>query len=165
MTDAINPGLDLVFERVVDVAPEMVWRAWTEPQRLMKWFTPAPWQTVDCRIDLRPGGIFATTMRSPDGQDHVEPPGCWLEVVPNRRLVWTGLLGPGFRPNPAVPGEPNFTCVLTLEPQGRGTKYVAHVMHTDPLARDKHEQMGFHEGWGAALDQLVALYGHAAAKA
>ena len=160
MSSPFNPELDLVFERVVDVAPELVWRAWTEPERLKQWFTPAPWQTVDCQIDLRPGGIFATTMRSPEGEDSVYPAGCYLEVVPNRRLVWTGLLGPGFRPNPATPGEPNFSCVLTFEPQGRGTRYVAHVMHTDPGAREKHAQMGFHDGWGAALDQLVALWRH-----
>jgi uncharacterized protein YndB with AHSA1/START domain len=160
MTIPHDPELDLVFERVVDVSPELVWRAWTEPERLMQWFTPAPWKTVGCQIDLRPGGIFATTMRSPEGEDVVYPPGCYLEVVPNRRLVWTGLLGPGFRPNPATPGEPNFSCVLTFEPQGRGTRYVAHVMHTDPIGREKHAQMGFHDGWGAALDQLVALYRH-----
>ena len=158
MRTAFNPDLDLVLERVVDVAPELVWRAWTEPERLMKWFTPAPWKTVACQIDLRPGGIFATTMQSPEGQDVVYPAGCYLEVATHRRLVWTGLLGPGFRPNPATPGEPNFTCALTFEPQGAGTRYVAHVMHTDAVGRDKHEKMGFHDGWGAALDQLVALY-------
>ena len=54
----IDPKLDLVLERVVDVPPELVWRAWTEPKHLMPWFTPAPWKTVDCEIDLRPGGIF-----------------------------------------------------------------------------------------------------------
>ncbi|MFA7638367.1 MAG: SRPBCC domain-containing protein, partial [Parvibaculum sp.] len=52
----IDPKLDLVLERVVDVSPRLVWRAWTEPAHLLKWFTPKPWETVDCRIDLRPGG-------------------------------------------------------------------------------------------------------------
>ena len=42
--------------------------AWTHPEHLKRWFTPAPWTTVDCEIDLRPGGIFRTTMRSPDGR-------------------------------------------------------------------------------------------------
>jgi uncharacterized protein YndB with AHSA1/START domain len=77
---ATDPELDLVLERVVDVPPALVWRAWTEPERLKRWFTPKPWQTVECEIDLRPGGIFRTTMRSPEGEDtpHV---GCYLEVV------------------------------------------------------------------------------------
>ena len=52
--------LDLNFTRVVDVPPAMVWRAWTEPELLMPWFCPVPWKTIDCEIDLRPGGIFRT---------------------------------------------------------------------------------------------------------
>ena len=61
--------LDLVLERVVDVPPELVWAAWTRPEHIVKWFTPEPWIIVDCEIDLRPGGIFRTTMRSPEGRD------------------------------------------------------------------------------------------------
>jgi uncharacterized protein YndB with AHSA1/START domain len=64
-----DPRLDLLLERIVDVPPVLVWAAWTEPVRLKKWFTPAPWQTVDCEIDLRPGGIFRFVMRSPEGEE------------------------------------------------------------------------------------------------
>ena len=49
--------------------PNSSGRAWTTPEHLKKWFTPAPWTTVDCEIDLRPGGIFRTVMRSPEGQE------------------------------------------------------------------------------------------------
>src|SRR6516164_2754151 len=79
-----DPRLDLVLERVVDVAPELVWAAWTKPEHVKKWFTPAPWKTVDCEIDLRPGGIFRTVMRSPQGQD-ITNVGCFLEIVANRK--------------------------------------------------------------------------------
>lgn len=64
----INPKLDLVLERVIDVSPEAVWDAWTKPELLKQWFTPAPWKTVECSIDLRQGGAFSTTMQSPEGQ-------------------------------------------------------------------------------------------------
>nr|HAQ94442.1 polyketide cyclase [Afipia sp.] len=40
----IDPKLDLVLERVIDVPPELVWKVWTEPKHLMPWFTPKPWQ-------------------------------------------------------------------------------------------------------------------------
>ena len=60
-----NPKLDLVLERNVDVAPELVWMAWTVPAHLMKWFTPHPWITVKCELDLRPGGGFNTMMHTP----------------------------------------------------------------------------------------------------
>ncbi|MFG0328994.1 MAG: SRPBCC family protein [Phycisphaerales bacterium] len=149
----INPELDLVLERVVEARPELIWRAWTEPEALKKWFTPEPWETVDCEIDLRPGGIFSTTMKSPDGEILPAHPGCFLEVVENRRLVFTDALGPGFRPK----SEPFMTAIILLEPEGEGTRYTAIARHADPEARAKHEAMGFEPGWGAALDQLVEL--------
>lgn len=149
----IDPELDLVLERVVAVRPETLWRAWTEPEHLKRWFTPAPWTTVDCTIDLRPGGVFSTTMRSPTGE--LQPPsiGCYLEIVKERRLVWTDALGPGYRPS----AKPFLTAMILLEPDGAGTRYTAIAMHVDGAMRKQHEEMGFHDGWSTALDQLVAF--------
>jgi uncharacterized protein YndB with AHSA1/START domain len=147
-----DPRLDLVLEREIDVPPALVWKVWTEPEHIMKWFTPAPWTTVDCEIDLRPGGIFRTIMRSPEGEQFPNV-GCFLEVVPQERLVFTDALGPGYRPSE----NPFFTAVVTLEPHGKGTRYTAMAIHRDEEGRKRHEEMGFHQGWGKALDQLVAL--------
>jgi uncharacterized protein YndB with AHSA1/START domain len=127
---------------------------------LRKWFTPAPWTTVDCEIDLRPGGIFRTLMRSPEGQEFPNL-GCFLEVIENERLVWTNTLAPGFRPA-TLPTDGScdafaFTAVISLAPHGNGTKYTALVIHGNEEDRKKHETMGFHDGWGKALDQLVAM--------
>ena len=61
-----NPALDLVIERTIAVTPERVWAAWTEPELLIQWFTPAPWKTAFVDIDLRPGGRCVTTMESPE---------------------------------------------------------------------------------------------------
>jgi len=153
-----DPMLDLVLERVVAAPAEFLWRGWTVPEELMKWFTPAPWKTVDCEIDLRPGGKFRTVMRGPEGQEF-DNVGCYLEIIPNEKLVWTGALGPGFRPRPAASAAESFamTAVITLQPRGSGTLYTALVIHGDEASRKTHEQMGFHQGWGKALDQLVAL--------
>jgi len=147
-----DPELDLILTREVDVAPELVWRAWTEPEHLVKWFTPAPWSTVSAEVDLRPGGIFRTVMRSPEGDEH-DNPGCYLEVVEGRRLVFTSVLAPGFRP---VESDLPFTAVISIEPSGSGTRYTATAMHLDAAGAQRHAEMGFEEGWGAALDQLVA---------
>lgn len=154
--DNFDPKRDLVLERVVDVPPELVWKAWTEPEHLKRWFTPAPWTTVDCEIDLRPGGIFRTVMRSPEGEKFPNV-GCYLEVVENERLIWTGALLPGYRPQPNLTDGPIFTAVIALEPHGNGTKYTATAIHSDEAGCAQHAAMGFHEGWGKALDQLVAL--------
>ncbi|MDB4894796.1 MAG: putative glutathione S-transferase-related transrane protein [Firmicutes bacterium] len=151
-----DPKLDLVLERIVDVPRELVWTAWTTPEQMKKWFTPAPWTTADCEIDLRPGGIFRTVRRSPEGQEfpHVC---CYLEVVTNEKLVWTDALAPGFRPANRSSEIPSLTVVITLEPHGKGTKYTALVMHKDEEGRNRHNDMGFHDGWGQAADQLADL--------
>ena len=112
---AHDSQLDLRLQRTVDIAPELVWAAWTQPEHLTKWFTPSPWTTPEAEVDLRPGGIFRTVMCSPDG-DRVDSSGCYLEVVENRRLVWTAALGPGYRPNDFSGGGFPFTAILTLEP-------------------------------------------------
>jgi uncharacterized protein YndB with AHSA1/START domain len=156
-----NPKLDLVLERVVDVPRERVWTAWTKAEHIKKWFTPAPWTTVGCEIDLRPGGIFQTVMRSPEGQE-TSSAGCYLEIVPNEKLVWTSALGPGFRPNIKTSAtgsceELYFTAVILFEAQGARTKYTVVVIHGDEGTAKRHEEMGFYEGWGTTLDQLVAL--------
>jgi uncharacterized protein YndB with AHSA1/START domain len=157
MNDAAKAPADhvLVLQREIDITPADAWRGWTDPDFLMKWFTPSPWKTVGCEIDLRPGGTFATVMQSPEGQTFPNA-GCYLEVVPTRRLVWTSALAPGYRPATETPGVPLFTAILTFEPAGPGTLYTATAVHRDREGADSHAKMGFHPGWGAALDQLVA---------
>jgi uncharacterized protein YndB with AHSA1/START domain len=155
-----DTALDLVLERIVDVPREDVWRAWTTPEYLKRWFTPVPWTTVDCEIDLRPGGIFRTVMRSPEGQ---ESPflGCYLEVIAERKArldqrARARIPAGDYRRTRAAmrwPSPPSYR----LAPHGSGTKYSALVIHGDQATRKRHADMGFHDGWGKALDQLVAL--------
>lgn len=156
----------LSFTRDIDTPIDRVWKAWTDPQWLMKWFTPVPWKTIDCEIDLRPGGIFRTTMLSPEGEQFPNM-GCYLEVVPERKLVWTNALLPGYQPAPPITtthcGTFYFTAMLTLEPltalgsKATGTRYTATVLHADEAGCKQHEEMGFNAGWNAALDQLIAV--------
>jgi uncharacterized protein YndB with AHSA1/START domain len=157
-----NSKLDLSLTRIVDVPRALVWRAWTEAELLKPWFCPLPWKTIDCEIDLRPGGIFRTTMQSPEGQTFNNM-GCYLEVIPNEKLVWTNALQPGYRPSlmSATCGsdEANFmfTAMIELADNGQGTRYTATVIHADEAGCTQHAAMGFEGGWGTALDQLVAM--------
>jgi uncharacterized protein YndB with AHSA1/START domain len=154
-----DPNLDLLLERVVDVPPAIVWKCWTEPKHLKKWFTPVPWKTVEAEVDLRPGGRFYFLMQSPEGQKFPNT-GCFLEVVKNERLTWTNALLPGYRPSSSGAASADdlvFTAVITMKKQGKGTKYSALAIHRNEDDAQKHAKMGFHDGWGKALDQLVAL--------
>lgn len=155
-----DPKLDLKLERYVDVPKERVWAAWTTPEHLMQWFCPRPWKTVECDIDLRPGGLFRTVMQSPEG---VNTPNvcCYLEVVKNERLIWTDTLLPGFRPSSRPtnwPDQlPNMTIFIYMETQGKGTKYTAMAKHRDEAGRKHHDELGFNEGWSVATDQLIEV--------
>lgn len=145
-----DPKLDLVLERELDVPVDLVWKAWTTPEHLKHWFVPKPWTITDAKIDLRPGGVFSTVMRSPEGQEFPNN-GCYLEVVPNERLVFTDTLLPGYRPSP----KPFFTAALLLAKNGSGTRYTAIAIHGNEETRKQHEEMGFHDGWGTVVTQMA----------
>ncbi len=151
----IDPTRDLILARDVGAPPTLVWRALTEPRHLARWFAPQPWSIVRCEIDLRPGGLLHFVMRSPEGEEYPNSV-CYLEVVPNQRLIWTDALEEDYRPSSAeVPFH--FTAAITLEARGSGTHYRAIALHPNAESRGKHEEMGFHDGWGRAFDQMVEL--------
>jgi uncharacterized protein YndB with AHSA1/START domain len=159
----IDKRLDLSLERTIDAPVALVWKVWTEPEHLKKWWTPAPWTTVEVEMDVRPGGIFRFVMRSPEGQSfpHLA---CFLEVIEHRKIVWTTALEPGYRPareQPPRKGEDCtdlvITAVLTFSERAGKTHYSAVVLHKDEAERKRHEEMGFHDGWNKCLDQLIEV--------
>jgi uncharacterized protein YndB with AHSA1/START domain len=151
--------LDLVLERTLNAPRDMVWQALTDPDHLKRWFAPKPYEISEVELDLRPGGIFRIRMVGPDGFDTGHgTPGCVLEVVEGKKLAWTSALGPGYRPaEMAETGCESFpmTAIVTFEDAGNGkTAYKAVALHKDAADREKHEQMGFNEGWGTVAGQL-----------
>ncbi len=143
---------ELILTRVFDAPPEKVFRAWTEPAWLMQWFAPLPWTTPRAELDVRPGGSNMIVMRNPEGEEFPNH-GVYLEVVRNKRLVFTDAYTRAWEPAQ----EPFMTVVLTFEDLGGKTRYTARVLHWTVAARQQHEQMGFHQGWGQCADQLAEL--------
>ena len=160
----VDTKLDLVLKREIEAPIDLVWRGLTDPELVKQWFCPKPWSVSECRIDLRPGGEFYTVMQGPDGEQGEAGASCFLEIVPQQRLVWTTLMLPEYRPkSPPVMNDDGsceditFTCDIALKEIENGTQYTAHVMHSTPQQKDKHEAMGFNEGWGTAITQLNDL--------
>lgn len=155
-----NPELDLVLDRIINVPVEKIWAAWTKPELMKQWFTPKPWKTVEVDNDLRPGGRANVVMESPEGERFPNI-GSYLEVIPYKRLTFTSVLLEDFRPAPKPTNgalDMPFTASIILEDLGNGrTRYIAHARHADATGNKAHADMGFEHGWGAALDQLVAL--------
>ncbi|MCA1334986.1 SRPBCC family protein [Pseudooceanicola marinus] len=143
---------DLSLRRDIAAPPGAIWRCWTEPHLLCQWFAPAPVETVEAVIEARAGGRFFTRMRLPEGEE-VASEGCVLAAASGQMLAFTDALGAGFRPT----AEGFMTAIISLAQIDGGTRYSATVLHATPDARQRHLDMGFHEGWGAATDQLATL--------
>jgi uncharacterized protein YndB with AHSA1/START domain len=159
MTDIpFDPERDLLVTRDVDVPAPLLWRCWTEPELLKRWFAPAPWTTPVADIDPRPGGRFNIVMQGPDGGAS-SVKGCVLVAETPYRLITTELLTEGWRPADTEKERPfALTTVITFEPLERGmTRYTARALHGNVADRQAHEKMGFHTGWGICADQLIAL--------
>ncbi|MDQ4135947.1 MAG: SRPBCC family protein [Pseudomonadota bacterium] len=146
MTNEVH---ELSITRLIHASPEAVYRVWTE--RLGEWWAPKPYTTPVVELDLRPGGRGLMEMRAPDGT-RMPHEGVFLEVVPNRKIVSTNAFTAGW-----IPQEPFMVAIWTFEPEGTGTRYTARVRHWSAEATKRHEDMGFHVGWGIVTDQLAAL--------
>lgn len=145
---------ELSISRLIQAPPERVWRAWSRPEHLARWWIPEPIECKVVKLDLRPGGGFETRMREGAGEFKPHVDACFLEIIPEERLVWTTTLVEGWRP-----AEPwlALTAIITFAPEGHGTRYSARVMHKNAADSRKHQEMGFQEGWGTTIDQLAAF--------
>ncbi len=144
--------LDLRVHRVLKAPRKLVWECWTTPAHMKHWFIPRPHEIPEIVMDLRPGGRFFTLMRV-NGQDHPND-GSILHVDPGRQLVFTDLLLADWKPVDQ-PGL-GFTAILTLADHPDGTDYTAVARHRTPESCRRHEEMGFHDGWGTVATQLEA---------
>jgi uncharacterized protein YndB with AHSA1/START domain len=154
MTDraAFPADRELVLTRLIDASPDKVFRCWTDPELITRWFTPPPFTTPRAELDVRAGGSNLIVMKGPDGVE-IANHGIYLEVVENQRLVWTDAFVRAWEPSE----QPFITTILTFEEDQGKTRYTARVRHWSVADRQRHEEMGFREGWGVATDQLEAV--------
>lgn len=151
---AVDPRRDLVFERYIDAPVRLVWEALTKPEHLKEWYMPRDWGRVArAEMDVRPGGVFSIDIAGGDGQEFPNL-GCFLDVVPQARLVWTSMLFPGYRP--AVFDDIPITAIVTMERKGAGTRYVFTALHRSEEDAAKARESGWQQGTDIALDQFVA---------
>ena len=152
-TVTINPKLDFAIERFIDAPATLVWEALTKPEHLKEWYMPREWGRVSrAEMDLQPGGIISIDIAVADGPD-MPNVGCFLDVVPMARLVWTSMLFPGYRP--AVFDDIPITAIVTMESVGTGTRYVFTALHRNEADLETNKSSGFYQGTEIAVDQFV----------
>jgi len=143
-----------MIARTIQAPCAAVWGAWENPEKLKEWWCPTPWTTEVRGFEFCSGGVFDVVMRGPDGEQEASP-GVFLEVIPMERIVFTSVLSEGWRPIK----EPflAMTAIITMRADDEVTHYQARVLHPDKATRDRHEEMGFYQGWGICLNQLEEL--------
>lgn len=149
-----DPKLDFAIERFIDAPLRLVWEALTKPEHFKEWYMPKAWGRVArAEMDVRPGGIFSIDIAVGDGPE-IPNLGCFLEVIPLERLVWTSMLFPGYRP--AVFDDIPITAIVTMAAEGSGTRYVFTALHRSEADLENNRTSGFYDGTAIATDQLVA---------
>ena len=139
----------VVITRIFDAPRELVWRAWTEPHHMAKWFGPKTFTISSCELDPRVGGVLRLTMRSPDGHEYPMK-GVFREVVKPERLSFSNI---------AIDNDGNHllegVTTVTFEDLGGKTKMTldAHAVGLVPQA----PQMlaGMEAGWSGSFDKLA----------
>jgi uncharacterized protein YndB with AHSA1/START domain len=151
-------GEPIVITRVFEAPPERVFKAWTEPERVTRWWGPNGFTTPVCKIDLRPGGVFHTCMRSPEGQDFWSK-GVYREIVEPERIVCTdhfsdeaGNVIPPTHYGMSATWPAEALVTVTFAPQEGTTRFTLHhAVGSAPAAeRDQCRQ-----GWSESLDRLA----------
>jgi len=148
----------IVITRVFDAARDLVFKAWTEPERVMRWWGPNGFTTPVCKIDLRPGGVFHNCMRSPEGRDFWSK-GVYREIVEPERIVCTdsfsdeaGNLVPPTRYGMSADWPAEALITVTFAEHDGKTKFtLQHAVGSAPASeRDQCRQ-----GWSESLDRLA----------
>ncbi len=153
MTVVFDPERDLTVTRIIKAPRAAVWRAWTTPKSLEQWWLPAPSKCQVVKLDLKPGGAFETRMSEDGGAFVPHVTACFLAVEDQSRIVFTDTLTGGWRPGE----QPFMTAIITMKDHPHGTDYAAFAMHRSSAERQKHEELGFHDGWGTVTEQLARL--------
>ena len=143
---------ELVLTRLINASPDRVYQAWVDPEMIKEWFCPRPWRVTHAETDVRPGGATYLIMKGPEGQEFPNR-GVYLEVMPGKKLVFTDAYTSAWQPS----GKAFMTVILDFDNEDGKTRYTARVRHWNDADYQSHLQMGFHEGWGKATDQLELL--------
>jgi uncharacterized protein YndB with AHSA1/START domain len=148
----------IVITRVFDAPRDLVFRAWTEPERMKQWWGPNGFTTPVCTIDLRAGGVFHSCMRSPTGQDFWSM-GVYREVVVPERIVCTDSFADakGNKVSPTQygmsadwPDEALITATFAAQ-DGKTRFTLEHAVGAAPAT----EREQCREGWSESLDRLA----------
>jgi uncharacterized protein YndB with AHSA1/START domain len=167
--DERNNLEEFVITRVFDAPRDLVWKAFTEPQRLKEWWGPKGVTVIESKMDLRPGGSYHYAMRTPDGST-MWGKFVYREITPPSRLVFVNSFSDeagGVTRHPMAPTWPlEMLSTFLFEEESGKTRF---TVRWSPLNATEEERATFaaghpsmQQGWGGTLDKLAAFLAKAA---
>ena len=142
---AVAAERELVITRVLDAPRSLVFKVWTQPEHLARWWGPKGFTAPSCKMDLRPGGAWRACIRSPEGTEH-RMQGSYREIVEPERLVFTFA----WEDDEGESGHQTLVTVTFAEQDGK-TRLTFHQATFESVeSRDSH-----HGGWSETFDRLA----------
>src|SRR5215213_8710895 len=169
-TQAQTENIDFVISRTFDAPRDLVWKAFTEPERMKHWWGPKGFTVIASKMDFRPGGTYHYGMRAPDGSQ-MWGKFVYREISPPERMVLINSFSDeagGVTRHPMAPTWPlEMLSVFSFEEEGGKTRF---TVRWTPLNAGEEERATFAvghasmtQGWGGTLDKLAAYLAKAAA--
>jgi len=140
---------EIVGSRIMDAPPELVFKAYTDPELIPRWWGPRRYATTVDKMDVRPGGVWRFVHRAADGGEYAFN-GVYREIVPPKRLVYT------FNYEGA-PGHEAVETVTFEEAEGGKTRMTDHLLFETREERDGMLNSGMEEGAAETIDRLAEL--------
>lgn len=140
---------EVVFTRTFDAPARLLFTAYSTPEHLKQWFGPPGWPLTLCEMDFRVGGRYRFALTGPDGKQHTPFVGEYLEIVPNRRIVYTSAF--------ETPGAESSVVTLRFdEDETSGlTTLTISTLFASVAMKNAHLGAGYALGWGSMLNQLA----------
>jgi uncharacterized protein YndB with AHSA1/START domain len=155
---ALKEEQALVITRTFDAPRELVWKAWSDPAHVMRWWGPKGFTTPVCKMDFRVGGTWFSCMRSPEGQDFWGI-GVYQEIVPMERIVTTdsfadekGNVVPAS--HYGMEGDIPLEMLITVTFEDIGDGKTKMTLTHAGLPAGEH-QTGANQGWNESFDKLA----------
>ena len=137
-------GRELVISRLLNAPVELVWKMWTDPEHIARWWGPNGFTNTIHEMDLKPGGEWNLTMHGPDGTDYKNK-SVFAEIVKHERIVYDHISGPKFR------------ATITFHPKGQQTEIRWQMLfETAELLERTVREFGAAEGLKQNTERLAA---------
>ena len=146
-------GREVVFSRLIAAPVDLVWEIWSDVRHLHEWFGPAGFRTTTYEFAFVPGGVWRFTMHGPDGTDYPTQI-VFKAIEPKTRIVYANSWD--------LPDAPlDFTAVVTLAPEGAGTRLNFHMTFANDAAmRTAVERYGVLRGGEETFERLAEYVAH-----